>query len=63
MASIGVKGVETMTDNQLLRRLRAHDQDALVQLNDRYYDYLCAVIMQIREFDSNTTEKMRKSLV
>ena len=36
-----------MTDNQLLRRLRAHDQDALVQLNDRYYDYLCAVIMQI----------------
>ena len=52
-----------MTDNQLLRRLRAHDQDALVQLNDRYYDYLCAVIMQIREFDSNTTEKMRKSLV
>lgn len=36
-----------MTDNQLLRRLRLHDQAALTQLNDRYYSYLCSVIMQI----------------
>lgn len=36
-----------MTDNQLLRRLRAQDQDALIQLNDRYHDYLCSVIQQI----------------
>ena len=36
-----------MTDNQMLQRLRARDQEALAQLQDRYHGYLTAVITAI----------------
>ena len=36
-----------MTDRQLLQRLRARDQEALAQLQERYHGYLTTVITAI----------------
>ena len=36
-----------MTDHQLLQRLRARDQEALAQLQERYHGYLTTVITAI----------------